>query len=117
MREIRVDVVGYRDSDSEERARLALGLQQELLRLPVNDVARPTGILPAGARGSALEWAQLVVTLAGSLPPLIATVRGWVGRHSGVSVTLEIDGDRLTLSDASPMERRELVDAWMQRHG
>jgi hypothetical protein len=112
-----VYVAGYPDSDSDERAELAWRLQRELLRLEVEHVSRPSGRPPAGAKGSALEWAQLVVTLGGSLPALIAAVRGWLGRHPGASITLEIDGDRLTLSDPSQSERRELIDTWVQRHG
>jgi hypothetical protein len=57
------------------------------------------------------------VTLAGSLPPFVAAVRGWLDRHPGASITVEIDGDQLALSDASPRERRQLIAAWMARHG
>jgi hypothetical protein len=117
MTELRVHVVGYADSDQQERAELAWNLQQELQELDVGDVSRPRAERPLGAKGSALEWAQLVVTFAGSLPALVAGLRAWLGRHSRASITLEIDGDRLTLDDPSASERSELIATWIARHG
>lgn len=116
QRELNVHVAGYPDSDAHERAALARGLQKELLRLDVERISRPSRPSPAGAKGSALEWAQLAVTFAGALPPLVAVVRGWLARHPGASITLEIDGDRLELAELPPSELREEVAAWMKRH-
>ena len=72
---------------------------------------------PAGAKGAALEWAQLVVGLAGSLGPLLAALRAWIGRHPDAAVTLEIEGDKITLDKASPADRQRLVEAFLARHG
>lgn len=117
MIEVQLEVAGYPDSDAREVAELTLGLERDLLMGAVEHVTRPSGDAPPGAKGSALEWAQLVVTLAGALPPLLTAVRGWVGRHPGAAVSLEIDGDRLTVDEATLDERRELIGAWMKRHG
>ncbi len=110
-------VAGFSDSDPEERAELAWRLQEDLIEAEVGSVSRPPAATPAGAKGPALEWAQLVVTLLGTLPGLVAAVRGWHSRHVDASVTLEIDGDRVTLSDGSSREGRELLAAWLRRHG
>jgi hypothetical protein len=72
---------------------------------------------PEGAKGAGLEWAQLVVTLAGTLPPFIVALQGWLGRHPRAAVTLEIGGDKLSIPDASPAERRRLVETFLARHG
>lgn len=117
MQEIKVHVTGYADSDAQERGELAWELQEDLRRLSIEDVSGRPLEQPEGAKGSALDWAQLVVTLAGSLPPLVTAVRAWLGRHPGASITLEVDGDRLTMSDATNRERQELVATWMARHG
>jgi hypothetical protein len=117
MRVVRLHIAGYPDSDDQERAELSWRLEQELRELDVDDVSPPGAEVPEGAKGSVLEWTQLVVSFAGSLPPLVAAVRAWLGRHEGASITIEIDGDRLTLSDASARERSEFIDAWMARHG
>ena len=115
--EVRLRVAGFSDSDPEEQAELAWRLQEELSSLDVEDVTRAPTAPRAGAKGAALEWAQLVVTLAGTLPALAAAVRCWAERHPGAEVTLEVDGDRVTLSDASPEERQRLLSAWLRRHG
>ena len=110
-------VAGFPDSDPEEQAELAWRLQEDLSSLDVEDVTRTSTDPPAGAKGAGLEWAQLVVTLGGTLPALVAAVRGWAERHPGAEVTLELDGDCVTLSDASPEERQRLLSAWLRRHG
>jgi Effector Associated Constant Component 1 len=116
MTEIRLHIGGYPDSDAEERADLAWRLREEMLGLGVDKVAHPSTQPPPGAKGGAVEWAQLVVTLAGSAPPLIMALQGWLGRHPSAAVTLEIDGDTLTLGEASPDEQRRLVETFLARH-
>ena len=117
MAELHVHVAGYPDSDDEERAELAWRLGEEIREHGIDEVARPAVRPPPGAKGGGLEWAQLVVTFAGVLPALIPAVQGWLGRHEGAAVTLEIDGDRLTLDEASPADRRRLMEAFLARHG
>ena len=96
---------------------MATRLRDELLRSGLADVHMDAANTPAEAKGAGLEWATLGVTLIGTLPPLIALVHSWVRRQPGASVTVEIDGDAITLSDATPAERRRLLNAWLRRHG
>jgi hypothetical protein len=112
-----VHVGGFPDSDPEERAALAWRLRDDLIASEVGSVSQPPAVAPVGAKGVALEWAQLLVTLAGTVPGLVAAVRAWQARHPHSSVTLEIDGDRVTLSDGSSPEGRALLEGWLQRHG
>lgn len=112
-----MEVVGFPDSDPEERAELAWRLQEDLLTSDLGTVSRAPAASSAGAKGAAVEWAQLLVTLVGTLPGLVAVVRAWQDRHPRASVTLEVDGDRITLSDGRSREGRELLETWLQRHG
>jgi hypothetical protein len=117
MTQLRVEVQGLLDSDDEERAQLTGRLRDELIEQGVEEVAHPDAHAPEGAKGAALEWAQLVVGLAGSLGPLLSALRGWLGRNPDAAVTLEIDGDKLTIDKASPGERQRLVETFLARHG
>ena len=117
MAQLRVQVQGLPDSDDEERAELARRLREEMLQEGVEEVAHPEVHAPEGAKGAAFEWAQLVVGLAGSLGPLLAALRGWIGRHPDAGITREIDGDKITLDKASPADRQRLVEAFLARHG
>lgn len=117
MTEVRLHIDGYPDSDADERAELAWRLEEDLRAAEIDAVSRPAADAPQGAKGGALAWAELVVTLAGTLPPFLAAVLGWTQRHPGASITLEIDGDKLTLDEASDEERRALVEAFLDRHG
>jgi hypothetical protein len=116
MTEIRVEVAGYPDSDDEERADLTSRLRSDLLAHDL-EVAHPDAPAPPGSKGAGLEWAQLVVTLAGTMPAMIAALQGWLGRHPHATVSLEIDGDKLTLEEASPVDQRRLVETFLARHG
>lgn len=80
-------------------------------------MSRRAADAPEGAKGGAFVWAELVVTLAGIVPSFLSAVLGWTQRHPGASITLEIDGDKLTLDKASESERRQLVEAFLDRHG
>ena len=117
MTEVLVHVVGYPDSDMEERADLASRLREEIRDHGIDDVSHPAAEPPPGSKGGALEWAQLVVTMAGTVPSLAMAVQGWLGRHPNAAVTLEIDGDRLTLDEASADERQRLLETFLARHG
>lgn len=116
MTDLRLQVLGYPDSDDEERADLAWRLREELRDHGVEDVSHPDTRPPPGAKGSALEWAQLVVSVAGTVPPMIMALQAWLGRHPRAAVTLELGGDRLTLDEASPAERQRLVETFLARH-
>jgi Effector Associated Constant Component 1 len=118
--QLHLAVGGYPDSDDEERAELASALRSELLSDAVGDVAdvsHPPAMAPEGAMGSALEWAQLVVALAGTLPAAIGAIRAWLGLHPGAKITLELDGDEIEIAEPSDSERAALLEAWLSRHG
>ena len=117
MAELHVNVAGYPDSDDEERADLAWRLREELRDRGVDDVSHPEIRPPLGAKGGALEWAQLVVSVASTIPPMIMALQAWLGRHPRAAVTLELDGDKLTLDEASPAERQRLLETFLARHG
>jgi hypothetical protein len=117
MTQMRVHVDGYPDSDDEERADLTTRLRDEMLYQGVEDVVHPEAVAPDGAKGGALEWAQLIVGLAGSVGPMIAALRSWIGGHPRAAVTLEIDGDTLTLASASEDEQKKLIESFLARHG
>jgi hypothetical protein len=116
MTQLRLEVAGYPDSDDEERADLTTRLREEMIEHGVEDVAHPPAEAPAGSKGAGLEWAQLIVTFATTAPALIAALQGWLGRHPRAAVKLEIDGDSLTLDEASPAEQRRLVESFLARH-
>jgi Effector Associated Constant Component 1 len=114
--EVRVHVVGYPDSDDEERADLASRLREDIREHGIDEVSHPPVRPPPGTKGGALDWAQLVVTFAGTVPTLAMAIQGWLGRHPNAAVTLEIGGDRLTLDEASPAERQRLLETFLTRH-
>ena len=112
MADVQLLVHGYANSDDRERSTLTSELREELLELDFDDVRHPDAPTVEHAKGSALEWAELAVTLAGSLPALISAVRSWSSRHPGAAVTLKAGGREITLPDATESERARLIEAW-----
>jgi hypothetical protein len=96
---------------------LTARLARELRALDLERIEHPeAGPLPPNARGSALEWAQLVVTLVGGLPPFVATVMAFVRRNPGSRVTVKVDGDSLAIEGGSTEAQLRLARAWLDRH-
>ena len=116
MTDVRVEVAGYPDSDDDERADLTTRLRADFEAVDLN-VAHPTAVAPDGSKGAGLELAQLVVSFAGTVPAMAAALLGWLGRNRGASVSLEIDGDKLTVEHASAADQQRLVETFLARHG
>lgn len=118
MHHLQITVCGHEDSDAEERAALARSLAEALHE---NDsVARvevPRYSAPPDAKGTGIDLAALAITAVGGLPGLIAFMEAWRGRQRAGTIVIEIDGDRLELTDVTDEERARAIDAWVQRHG
>jgi len=112
-----IQVAGYRDSDDAERAELAADLRSELLLTDVDDVTFAEKPAPPDAKGPVYDWMQLVVTAAEALPSMWAVLQGWIGRHEGASISVTIDGDTLTLTDADSEERGRMLAFFERKHG
>jgi hypothetical protein len=111
------------DADDQRLAVLAAYLRTELLRLDVEDVTSlRTGQAPPGTKGAELaDVAGLLVTLgqsADGLRSVITAIQAWLPRAIGHarSVTIEIDGNKLELSNATHTDQAELVALFISRH-
>jgi hypothetical protein len=110
-------------ADAERLDALSRYLRSELLELDVENVtALPGGESPPGARVFETAVAGgLLVTIgeaADSFRAVILTIRTWLqrGEGTGRKVRVEIDGDALELSDASPAEQDRLIELFASRH-
>ncbi|KQU66405.1 hypothetical protein ASD62_18515 [Phycicoccus sp. Root563] len=109
-------------SDRTRLDQLARLLRDELGQLDGADVRPgPSQHAPPGARGvDAPTVSTLVVALMGSggLTALVAAVRAWLdrGHEAPRSIHLELEGDVLELSGATPAENDRLVSLFLARH-
>ena len=111
------------DADPQRLATLSGQLRAELLQLEVDDVtALRTGAAPPGSRAVHPAAVGALVVLLGqsaqSLSPVIGAIRAWLARGHGVrrTVRIEIGGDVLELSEASPVEQDRLVSLFVSKH-
>jgi hypothetical protein len=121
-RELRLQV-SEEGADAERLSMLTGYLRGELLRLDVEDVtALPAEEPPPGSRvfGVATIGALLIALgqPAEGLRSVLSAIRDWLRRGEGTrrTVRLELDGDALELSQASPADQERLIDLFISRH-
>jgi hypothetical protein len=109
------------EADAGFVAEAAGRLREELRELDVETVEPlPDGPAPPGTRAvDVVAIGGLVVTFARSrlLSHVIDVVRTWLRAQPERSITLEIDGDVLSLTGVSSAEQRRLADEWLARRG
>jgi hypothetical protein len=109
------------EADSGEAEGLGRQLRAELTQLDVEAV-KPAAVtdVPEGAKGGAVDWGSLLVTLSaagGVFTSVIAMAQGWLTRHSAAQrIKITIDNDTIVLDRASGQEREQLISTWVQRH-
>jgi hypothetical protein len=116
---LRVELDDGTDAAPEEREEATRALREELLELDVDAVERPTTPAPDGSRAvEAVLLGTLLVTLSKSAVAAVTTTIGrWVARAGVRTVTLELDGDRIELGNASAADQTRLLEAFIARHG
>ena len=110
-------------ADAERLSILTGYLRTDLLRLDVDDVTAPrTGQAPPGARAFDVSTVgALLVSLSqsvDSLQSVVSAISDWLRRGQGTprKVRLELGGDTLELSQASPADQERLIELFVSRH-
>jgi len=103
--------------DAEDRARLAGELLQELACVDGCEACCDAGSpAPAGTKGaSEVNWGVVTASVisGGGLSGFLAALSTYLQRDRTRSVTLEINGNKLQVSNLSKTEAQALVD-WFQ---
>ncbi|MFI0264553.1 hypothetical protein ACH4OW_36795 [Streptomyces sp. NPDC017056] len=121
--DVTLAVGGDGDEEPEEREQLLRRLRAQITELDVDSLRLlPGAAVPAGAKGAdAVALGAIVVALSASggvLTQLVELVRDVLGRqHARHRVSVTVDGDTLELERASADERRDVIDAFIRRHG
>jgi hypothetical protein len=110
-------------ADAERLDTLTRFLRQELLQLDVDDVtALQVGEPPPGTRAfDVVAVGGLLVTVghsAEALRAVVFAISNWLKRGEGSrrAVRLQLGGDVLELSDATPSDQERLVELFVSRH-
>ena len=113
-----LQVLPVADSDAEELADLAAGLQAELLGVDAASVAPlPAEAVPEGAKGlgDVAGWLVAQFGTLDGLRAVVAAVRGWASR-TGRTVEVSIGGDALKVTGATSQQQEKIIDDWLARH-
>ncbi|MFK0295278.1 hypothetical protein ACIQU6_33075 [Streptomyces sp. NPDC090442] len=111
-------LTGASDTDPEELSALTEQLRRALLELDVDDVrlARGGAPAPAGAKpAEAIAVGALVVTAAPVLVrQVLNLVDTWLRNRPVRTVTVELDGGKIELTNASREDQGRLIDAFVR---
>jgi len=105
-------------SDAADVEALNQQLQQELRELDEATFELARTEAPTGAKSglTPIDWTTLFVTLAASggvLTTLVNLIQSKLTKDR--SVTLEIGGDKLTVTGISSEDQKRLIDDWLKR--
>jgi hypothetical protein len=105
-------------SDAADGEELNQQLQQELRELDEVTFELARTEAPAGTKSglAPIDWTTVFVTLAASggvLTTLINLIQSKLTKDR--SVTLEVDGDKLTVTGISSEDQKRLIDDWLKR--
>jgi hypothetical protein len=110
-------------ADAERLAVLTGYLRTDLLQLDVDNVTMlPVGEPPLGTRGTDVAAVGgLLVTFSESAEGILSvinSIRDWLrrGQENQRRVRVEVDGDKLELSQASAADQQQLVELFLSRH-
>jgi hypothetical protein len=120
-RTVRLAVCADPGADTDEIAELVERLRAEVAELDVDVFPVPAGELPPpGAKAvdptSASSLLVMLATSGGVLTSLVGLLQAWLLRNRARGLVVEIAGDRLEITDATPDERARLIAAWLSRH-
>jgi hypothetical protein len=108
------------DADDDERAAMTRNLRHDLLALnEVEHVESAAAAAPPGSKSAGIDLQSLMVTLVssgGAVTVLIGMLQNWLTRREKASMTLEMGGDKLTITGVSSDDERKLVENWIRRH-
>jgi hypothetical protein len=116
---LRLSTIG--EVAEDERETITRRLRRELLDLDVDSVTSlPSADLPPNAKADPFTVGALLLSLTASggiITTLIAAINDWLGRHQDVShISVTIEGDTLEIDRATASQRREIMQAYIDRH-
>jgi len=115
---LRISIDGGAGRDHEELGALAQRLRRDIQQLDVDavDFVRECAA-PAGAKGDPLTLATMAVTLAPIvLKSLFDMLQSWTARHNNATVTIEMGGDKLTMTGTPSKDQLAVIQAVLQKH-
>jgi len=105
-------------ADLQESAKLVYQLRDTLLDADVEKVEFVrAGAAPDTAKGDAVSLTTLAVTLAPvALTGILTMLQSWLTRHERATVTIESNGEKLTLNGSISSAQQQTVAAFLDRH-
>jgi hypothetical protein len=112
--------VSVRDVDDRATADASVALYEELLELPLDSIEQPVADpAPDGVRtGESAVVGEFLLQLASNrdvIVVVLSALQEWIGRRGRGSLEVVVGRDRLVLSDPSPEQQRQIVDAFVER--
>jgi hypothetical protein len=119
--QLRIEVGLEPDAEAAELDDVTLQLRRDLLQLDVDNIERATADPPPpGTRAvEAAVLGTLVVTVAREVvEAVVKAAANWLGRrrNPSESLTLEIAGDSIEITNPSAEDQRRLIEVFLAKH-
>ena len=98
---------------------LFLQIREELVEsdIPNLRIEKPTGSAPLGTKGGDVFNTLVVILSSGSvLTAVVKALQAILDRHRHNSITLQVDGDKLSMTGLGSSQQDQLIRAWVARH-
>jgi len=114
--DLAVQILPAATDDAAAVEELTFLLRDELLDLDINGAEHDETAAPADSKGLAAAGSWLVVHLGpAALREVARTIARWAARNER-NVELNLGGDTLKLTGASPQQMDRALDEWFARH-
>jgi hypothetical protein len=118
LTQLKISIKQPMSDDIRELEQLTYQLRDEIKELDVEKVGIEKSIdeIPKGAKtGEIVTFGNLLVHLAPSvIPSIINSAISWLSNHKSHSITVEIDGDKLEVTNPSSEQQKRLIDTWIR---
>jgi hypothetical protein len=85
--------------------------------MPVGALPVRGGAAPTGAKGDPITLAALAITVApAAVQGLITMLQAWLTRHERATVTVESEGETLTVTGTPSADQQKVISAFLRRH-
>jgi len=116
--EVRVKITGEVCEDPELLETYSRRLREELLELDIESVEYASQVeAPEGSKGVGSAVGDMIFSLGPldyALSSVVGAVQSFVSRGQQCSITLDIAGNSINITDTTPEQQQKLIDAWIK---
>jgi hypothetical protein len=117
MPQMKLHIQPEKEDDKQEVDSLTRNLRDDLLNLDVEDVHLLYEKPPPDSRaldGVAIGSMIVDIISGGAIKEVTQTVQRWIQRNENRSITIEMDDEKIDVTDISDKDQGKIIDSWVR---